>query len=152
MQMPNSTGDLKTIQTKPSTLATSKVFFPNFCRMILATRKGGDWHNIYEQGLLKMTLEDHDVTAIEAYRAWKKAYSDQYTPASGIEWRHLWKQIEEMRMGRDRQYYSYTEMLNICDRENISTDHFEIDPAEKQKQEQTNPNKPTEKIKIWRRK
>lgn len=95
-------------------------------RYILATRKNGNWNTDFEPKLLKDLLDENEVTISEAVKAFKKAYSDHYTPASGIEWRHLWKHIEEMRKGRDRRYYTYEEMINICDKENITTDHFEF--------------------------
>lgn len=100
---------------------------------ILATRPNGEWNTEFEPKLLAQLLKENNVTIREAITAFKKAYSDHYTPASGIEWRHLWKHIEEMRMGKDRRYYTYQEMLNIVDRENITTDHFQFIDKDKWK-------------------
>lgn len=121
-------------------------------RYILATRKNGNWNTDFEPKLLKDLLDEHEVTISEAVKAFKKAYSDHYTPASGIEWRHLWKHIEEMRKGRERRLYSYREMQNVCDKEKINTDHFDrLDEVAEKIQEEF-PERDIRDIQCWKRK
>lgn len=118
----------------------NKDFMTGFSHMLLSSRKKSEWSNSHEFPMIREAAKQNEVTCKELYNAFWKAYSDQYTPASGIEWRHLWKHIEKMRLGRDRQLYTYNEMLNICDKEMIDTDHFE--PVKDE----------DEKVKGWKRK
>jgi hypothetical protein len=121
-------------------------------RYILATRKNGNWNTDFEPKLLQSLLDEHDVTVEEAVKAFKKAYSDHYTPSSGIEWRHLWKHIEEMRKGRERRLFSYREMMDICDKERINTDHFERLPEVAKRIQNEFPERDPKDIQCWKRK
>lgn len=136
------------LQTK---IAQNNSSLKSFSKLLLATRNGS-WNSDVEPLLLKQMLNEYEVTIGEAIEAFKKAYSDHYTPKSGIEWRHLYKHIEEMRKGRDRQYYSYREVLNICDREDITTDHFTRVESEVSRQKQENPNTDIKDMLCWKRK
>lgn len=78
-----------------------------------------------EASMLLEAMRRDNILPEELHDAFWAAYKDQYTPATGIEWRHLWKHIELQRKGRDRQLYSFEEMLEICHRKHITTDHFE---------------------------
>ena len=105
--------------------SSNKEFFKSFGRMLLSTRSSGKWNNQYEPGLLQKVISDNQVTCKELHDAFYKAYSDAYTPQSGIEWRHLWKHIEKSRLGSGDRLYTYQEMLGVVHREHITTDHFE---------------------------
>ena len=74
----------------------------------------------------KEACNRNSVTCQELIDAYWNAYSDPYVGRDGIQWRHLWKHIEKFRHGSGEKLYTYKEMLNIVDRENITTDHFEF--------------------------
>ena len=113
--MPDGRGGFGLVTVTEKQLAhSSKDFFASFSHMMLTTRKSGGWNTEYEAGLFQQVLKMNEVTCKELYDSFFKAYSDQYTPSSGIEWRNLWKHIEEIRMGKDRTYYTHAEILNIC--------------------------------------
>lgn len=151
--MPDGDGGIAELPVQENSLAgTHEQFFTAFSHMLIATRSSGDWNSEYEQGLLQMMMNEHGVTCFEAYKAFMYAYGDRFTPSSGIEWRHLWNYIEEMRKGRDRQYYSYREMLNIVDKENLTTDHFERNEQEVERVKEQNPNISVEEMRVWKRK
>ena len=134
LKMPNGSGGFSLVEVSNNQLAhSSKDFFMAFSHMMLTTRKSGAWNTEYESGLFQQVLKMNEVTCKELYDSFFKAYSDQYTPSSGIEWRNLWKHIEEARMGKDRTYYTYDEMLSICHKDYISTDHFEFIEKDKWK-------------------
>lgn len=117
---------IETVQMPNGPIAKSKKAFTGLCLYILTTRPNGKWRSDFEPALLRDLMEDRQVTIEEAFTAFFEAFSDRFTPGTGIEWRHLWNHIEEQRLGRDRRLYTYEEMLNIIDKENIDTDHFEI--------------------------
>lgn len=104
----------------------NRAFFESFGKMVLSTRQGGQWNNQYEPGLLQKVLKDNTVTCKELHDAFYKAYSDHFTPQTGIEWRHLFKHIEKSRHGSGDKFYTHNEMLNICHKEKITTDHFQF--------------------------
>ena len=104
----------------------NKAFFESFGKMVLSTRQGGQWNNQYEPGLLQKVLKDNSVTCKELHDAFYKAYSDHFTPQTGVEWRHLFKHIEKSRHGSGDKFYTYNEMLHICHKESITTDHFDF--------------------------
>lgn len=79
-----------------------------------------------DQTLFLKALDRFKVTEIELNNAFWNAYADTYVPSSGIEFRHLYKHIEKERHGSGDRLYSYKEMLNIVDKEKITTEHFEI--------------------------
>ena len=150
VQTPNGTS-LEPVDDPQRLIAESKSARQGLGSYILATRPNGSWNTDFEPQLLRHLLKEHEVTIAEAIKAFKKAYSDHYTPASGIEWRHLWKHIEEMRKGRERRLYSYREMQNICDKENINTDHFErLDDIADKIQDEF-PERDIKDIQCWKR-
>lgn len=71
-------------------------------------------------------LERFEITEQELNDAFWEAYADPYVPSTGTEFRHLWKHINKKRLGSGDKLYTYREMLNICHRESITTDHFEF--------------------------
>jgi hypothetical protein len=81
----------------------------------------------------KKVCQKNDVTCQELIDAYWKAYSDPYVGKEGIQWRHLWKHIEKERLGSGDKIYTYKEMLFVCDKEHITTDHFEFIDVEKWK-------------------
>lgn len=76
-------------------------------------------------------MERFTITERELNDAFWLAYADAYVPATGIEFRHLWKHIEVMRKGSTKRTYTYEEMLNYCDKNGIGTDSFSIYKEEK---------------------
>src|SRR5690625_1680859 len=90
LKMPNGEGSFGLMQVDENSLAhKNRDFFTAFGHMLLTTRKSGNWNTVYESGLFQEILKRNEVTCIELYNAFWKAYGDQYTPASGIEWRNL---------------------------------------------------------------
>ncbi|MEQ9091813.1 MAG: hypothetical protein RIE52_12025 [Balneola sp.] len=81
----------------------------------------------------KEACKSFEVTCDEAIEAYWLAYRDPYVGKEGIQFRHLWKHIEKIRNGSGTKLYTYQEMLSICDKEHISTDHFEFIEKEKWK-------------------
>jgi len=49
--------------------------------------------------LLSIALRRNQVTIDEAMNAFWKAYADSYVPQGRIQFRHLWKYIDEARKG-----------------------------------------------------
>lgn len=132
--MPDGEGKISSFRIDNSVPAwKNKDFMAGFSHMLLSSRRQSQWNNDHEFAMIREAARNQGVTCRELYEAFWRAYSDHYTPASGIEWRHLWKHIEEMRKGRDRRYYTYKEMLDVCDREHIDTDHFEYIEEDKWK-------------------
>lgn len=126
LQIPGN-GGLDDYRVEKNKLAYSdNHFLSAFGKMLLSTRASGSWNNEYEPELLQKVLKDNQVTCKELHDAFYKAYSDHFTPQSGIEWRHLWKHIEKSRLGSGDKIYTRKEMLDIVHRENIDTDHFEF--------------------------
>lgn len=105
-----------------------------------------------EASMLRAAMIRDKVFPGELYQAFWAAWKDPYLPASGIEWRHLWKHIEQDRYGRDRQLYSYREMLNICSKEHITTDHFERNGELFDQLKQEHPRAEPASFQVWKRK
>lgn len=153
IQVPDSDGNFHSIAVQKDELAHSNnQFMKGLVRLVLHTRQGGKQNEIrVELNLMKMMFQEHGVTAEEAYEGFKQAYSDQYTPQSGVSWRHIYKHIEEMRKGVDRKLYTYGEMLRICDKEEISTDTFEHVKEVFDKVREKSPEKDLTSIRCWKR-
>jgi len=83
-------------------------------------------NNQTDKKLFVDALKRFEVTEKELNDAFWISYSDPYVPSSGAEFRHLWKHIEKMRNGSGDKLYSYKEVLSICDKQKISTDHFDF--------------------------
>lgn len=80
-----------------------------------------------DKQIFMKALQKFAVTEKELYEAFWMAYADPYVPASGIEFRHLWKHIEVMRYGYDRRSYTYEEMHDEMHKRGIdSTDAFQM--------------------------
>src|SRR5690625_7451572 len=125
LKMPGENG-LIDFKVPAGQLASSnKEFFKSFGRMLLSTRSSGKWNNQYEPGLLQKVISDNQVTCKELHDACYKAYSDAYTPQSGIEWRRLWKHIEESRLGCGGGRYTYQKTRGVLRREQRPTGHIE---------------------------
>lgn len=131
----------------------NKNFMMGMVRLVMHTRgKMSVPAMKMELNLLSMMFSDREITVEEAYEGFKSAYSDQYLPSSGVSWRHIYKHVEEMRKGSDRKLYSYREMLSIVDKEQITTDHFEIIKEIREKAIEQNKDVNKEAIKCWKRK
>lgn len=129
----------------------NKQFMAGFTMMMLAGSGKAEFTNNYEVSLLKEAFRRHEVKPSEAVEAFWKAYGDPYVKAGEIKFRHLWKYIEEIRTGRDRRLYSYREMVNICDEEKITSDHFERNDELAEKLKQKYPKRDVADLKVWRR-
>lgn len=79
-----------------------------------------------EKKLFVLALRRYEITERELQESFWKAYSDQYVPASGIEFRHLWKYIEVSRYGSQRKPLTYEKMIDECQKRGVSTEHAEM--------------------------
>lgn len=149
---PAGSGAMKTLEFDDSTAAhKNKKFMAGFTMMMLAGSGIAEFSNNNEVALLKEAFRRHEVKPSEAVDAFWKAYGDPYVKAGEIKFRHLWKYIEQERKGRDGQLYSYREMVNIADKEKISTDHFERNDELAQKLREEYPERDVADLKVWRR-
>lgn len=79
-----------------------------------------------EAVLLAEAFRRFEVTADEAFEAFWQAYSDPYVSQGKVEFRHLWKYIEQRRGGPEK-LFTWTEMwIEISKSRNaITQDNFE---------------------------
>lgn len=129
---------------------TNKEFFTSFTHMLIATRRIPEEISPYEIPMLHEAMKRENVMPEELYEAFWKAYRDPYVPNTGIEWRHLWKHIEESRNVSD--LYTYDEMAQICDRDNLPREAFEFVDSIAEAEKEKNPDVNLRYVKIWRRK
>lgn len=96
--MPDGSGAMAKFQVDNNVPAwKNENFLKGFAHMILVSRKTSQWNNDHELAMWQEALKRNNVTPVEAYNAFWAAFSDPYTPASGIEWKNLWKHIQKNR-------------------------------------------------------
>ena len=78
-----------------------------------------------EKSMFMTALTRFEVTDHELTEAFWLAYADPYVPGAGIEFRHLWKHIEQMR-GKKKETFTYHQMLSVMHRESLPQEAFEI--------------------------
>ena len=94
--------------------------------VIYLIESSGAQYNDIAVWAFRESCSRNDVSCKELIDAYWKAYSDPYVGKEGIQWRHLWKHIEKHRHGSGEKLYTYDEMLNIVDKQKITTDHFQF--------------------------
>lgn len=149
---PKGTGAMRTLEfddTEPA--HSNKQFMAGFTLMMLAGSGLSEFQNGTEVSLLKEAFRRHEVKPSEAVNAFWEAYGDPYVKAGEIKFRHLWKYIERQRKGRDGRLYSYREMVNLVDKEKITTEHFERNDELAEKLKEEHPEMDVANLKVWRR-
>lgn len=112
------------MQLDPTVPAASKDALPSLSLM-LAYASGRSHLPDGEAGLLAIAMQRYKVTVEEAMDAFWKAYADPFVSQGRIEFRHLWKHIEDTR-GTKQKHYTYHEVLREMDKTGLPMDAFEI--------------------------
>lgn len=78
-----------------------------------------------EVQLLHHAIKLNKITVDEAMAAFWKAYADPFVSQGRIEFRHLWKYIEETRGLKDK-HFTFNQVLREKDKESLPLEAFEI--------------------------
>jgi len=71
----------------------------------------------------KQAVKMNSVTCQELIDGYWGSYSDQYVGKEGIQWRHLWKHIDEQRTCGQKPM-TYSQMLNDMHRKGLTTESY----------------------------
>ena len=80
----------------------------------------------FDKSVFMKAIKKFEITEEELSEGFWKAYADPYVPASGIEFRHIFKYVEVMRKGEARKTFTYEEMLNDSEKKGIPQDSYSM--------------------------
>lgn len=87
----------------------------------------------YSSDMFLRACKRFELTSNETREAFWRAYADAFVPSTGIEFRHIYKHVLEIRKesgeGKTLKLYSYEEAIRYCEKtygHSKLTDHFII--------------------------
>lgn len=113
----NSNLKIANIKYDPDAIASTD---EKFCKgMVYLMETQGANYDAISIWAFREACERNNVTCQELYDAYWKAYADPFVGKEGIQFRHLWKHIEQSRTGGSR-IMTYNQMLNDMHKNNYS--------------------------------